>query len=117
LPRRPLPGQHTARRLCRHTHFADPELEAPAEVIRVIRRLLTSCPHEATLNVMSAVGLRELKNQLSKYVQRAKSGETVLITYRGHVVAELNPPKKISPTGEPTTTLDELRRKGLLYGG
>jgi antitoxin (DNA-binding transcriptional repressor) of toxin-antitoxin stability system len=66
---------------------------------------------------MSSVGLRELKNQLSKYVERAKSGETVSITDRGHVVAELNPPKKISPTGEPTTTLDELRRKGLLYGG
>ena len=66
---------------------------------------------------MSAVGLRELKNQLSKYVERAKSGETVLITDRGHVVAELSPPRRTSPSGEPLTTLDELRRKGLLYGG
>ena len=66
---------------------------------------------------MSTIGLRDLKNQLSKYVERAKSGETVSITDRGQVVAELNPPKRISSNGEPTTTLDELRRKGLLYGG
>ena len=66
---------------------------------------------------MTVVGLRKLKNQLSKYVARAKSGETVFITDRGHIVAELSPPKQISPTGGSTTTLEELRRKGLLYGG
>lgn len=66
---------------------------------------------------MSAVGLRELKNQLSKYVQRARSGETVLITDRGEVVAELSPPGKTSPAGEALTTLEEMRRKGFLYGG
>jgi prevent-host-death family protein len=66
---------------------------------------------------MSTVGLRELKNQLSKYVERARSGETVAITDRGQVVAELSPPRKVSPAGEPLTTLEELRRKGLLYGG
>ena len=66
---------------------------------------------------MSTVGLRELKNQLSKYVERARSGETVAITDRGQVVAELSPPKRVSPAGEPLTTLEELRHKGLLYGG
>ena len=66
---------------------------------------------------MSAVGLRELKNQLSKYVQRARSGETVFITDRGEVVAELGPPKKSTETGEAITTLEEMRRKGLLYNG
>jgi prevent-host-death family protein len=65
---------------------------------------------------VSAVGLRELKNNLSKYVQRARSGETLFITDRGEVVAELSPPKKTSETGQAITTLDELRRKGLLYG-
>jgi prevent-host-death family protein len=66
---------------------------------------------------MSAVGLRELKNQLSRYVQQARSGETVLITDRGEVVAELSPPRKRSVTGEALTTLEEMRRKGLLHGG
>jgi prevent-host-death family protein len=65
---------------------------------------------------MNAVGLRELKNQLSRYVQRARSGETVLITDRGEVVAELTPPRKGS-SGEALTTLEEIKRKGLLYGG
>ena len=65
---------------------------------------------------MSAVGLRELKNQLSRYVQRARSGETVLITDRGVVIAELSPPRKGAP-GEAFTTLEEMKRKGLLHGG
>jgi prevent-host-death family protein len=73
-------------------------------------------PHEATLQDMSEVGLRELKNQLSKYVKRARSGETVSITDRGEVVAELVPPDKLRRNGLPTTSLDELRRKGILYG-
>src|SRR5229473_2793344 len=66
---------------------------------------------------MPSVGLRELKNNLSKYVARARSGETVAITDRGHVVAELTAPKRISAAGERMTTLEELRRKGVLYGG
>src|SRR2546427_635454 len=66
---------------------------------------------------MSTVGLREFKNKFSKYVNRARSGESLSITDRGHVVAELNPPKRLSPNGEPITTLDELHRRGVLYGG
>jgi antitoxin (DNA-binding transcriptional repressor) of toxin-antitoxin stability system len=41
---------------------------------------------------MRAVGLKVLKNKLSEYVRLAASGETVLITDRDHVVAELVPP-------------------------
>jgi prevent-host-death family protein len=66
---------------------------------------------------MSTVGLRELKNKLSQYVARAKGGESLFITDRGQVVAELTPPKRHPRTGEPLLTLDELRRKGILYGG
>jgi hypothetical protein len=40
-----------------------------------------------------------------------------LITDRGEVVAELSPPRKGSAAGEATTTLEEMRRKGLLHGG
>lgn len=65
---------------------------------------------------MSAVGLRELKNRLSHYVQKARSGETVLVTDRGEVVAELSPPRKGS-SGGAVTALEELKRKGLLHGG
>lgn len=40
-----------------------------------------------------AVGLKILKNQLSEYVRLAASGETVLVTDRDRVVAELVPPR------------------------
>jgi antitoxin (DNA-binding transcriptional repressor) of toxin-antitoxin stability system len=41
---------------------------------------------------MRAVGLRNLKDHLGEYVRLAASGETVLITRRGRVVAELVAP-------------------------
>ena len=66
---------------------------------------------------MSIVGLRELKNKLSKYVARARSGESVSITNRGQIVAELSPAKRHARTGEPTVTIEDLRRKGIVYGG
>lgn len=40
---------------------------------------------------MKSVGLRELKNRLSEYVREVRSGEGVLVTDRGMVVAELIP--------------------------
>ena len=41
---------------------------------------------------MRAVGLKVLKNKLSEYVRLAARGETVLITDRDAVVAEIVPP-------------------------
>jgi antitoxin (DNA-binding transcriptional repressor) of toxin-antitoxin stability system len=42
---------------------------------------------------MRAVGLKVLKNKLSEYVRLAAGGETVLITDRDRVVAEMIPPQ------------------------
>lgn len=42
---------------------------------------------------MRAVGLKVLKNRLSEYVRLAASGETVLVTDRDRVVAEIVPPR------------------------
>jgi antitoxin (DNA-binding transcriptional repressor) of toxin-antitoxin stability system len=39
------------------------------------------------------VGVKLLKNKLSEYVRLAASGETVLVTDRDRVVAELGPPQ------------------------
>lgn len=39
-----------------------------------------------------SVGIKVLKNRLSEYVRLAASGETVLVTDRDRVVAELVPP-------------------------
>jgi prevent-host-death family protein len=43
---------------------------------------------------MQTVGLKVLKNKLSECVRAVKAGETVVITDRGHPVAELVPPRK-----------------------
>lgn len=42
---------------------------------------------------MRAVGIKVLKNRLSEYVRLAASGETILVTDRDRVVAELGPPR------------------------
>ena len=38
---------------------------------------------------MKAVGVRELKARLSQYLRDVQAGETVLVTDRGRVIAEL----------------------------
>lgn len=38
---------------------------------------------------MKQIGIRELKNRLSAYIQEVKNGETVLVTERGKTVAVL----------------------------
>ena len=42
-----------------------------------------------TMGTMKAVGIKELKARLSEFVRLVKSGETVLVTERDEVVAEL----------------------------
>jgi antitoxin (DNA-binding transcriptional repressor) of toxin-antitoxin stability system len=42
---------------------------------------------------MRAVGLKVLKNKLSEYVRLVAGGETVLVTDRDRVVAEIVPPR------------------------
>jgi len=41
---------------------------------------------------METVGIKQLKTHLSRYVQRARRGERIIITERGKEVAELVPP-------------------------
>jgi antitoxin (DNA-binding transcriptional repressor) of toxin-antitoxin stability system len=42
---------------------------------------------------MRSVGLKVLKNKLSEYIRIAAGGETVLVTDRDRVVAEIVPPQ------------------------
>lgn len=62
---------------------------------------------------MKAVGLKILKNKLSEYVRMAEAGETILITDRDRVVAEMVPPP-LEPATLPDIRLAELIRKGYL---
>jgi len=61
---------------------------------------------------MKSVGLRELKNRLSEYVREVRSGERVLVTDRGEVVAELIPPGQGSDERGVPSGLVALARKG-----
>ncbi len=60
---------------------------------------------------MRAVGLKVLKNKLSEYVRLAAGGETVLVTDRDRVVAELVPPET-GRTPFSDALLADLVRKG-----
>ncbi len=47
------------------------------------------------------VGLKILKNKLSEYIRLAAAGETVVITDRNRVVAEIGPPRsRLTPFEE-----------------
>lgn len=57
---------------------------------------------------MKAVGIKVLKAKLSEYIRLAKAGETILVTERDEVVAELGPARR-QPL--PADTVDERLRQ------
>ena len=59
------------------------------------RRTFDKVASGSYIGVMRSVGLKTLRNKLSEYVRLAAGGETVLVTDRDRVVAEIGPP---SPT-------------------
>ena len=56
---------------------------------------------------MSRVGIRELRDHLSQYLERVQAGEEVVVTDRGRAIARVVP-----LNGE--STLDRLIREGLV---
>jgi prevent-host-death family protein len=66
---------------------------------------------------MRTVGIRELKNSLSEYLRRVRSGESVLVTDRGEIVAELAPPGRESSDPSVPPGVSALVRRGLATAG
>lgn len=64
------------------------------------------------LLLMRIVGIKDLKNQLSEYVRAAAGGETVLVTDRNRVVAELVPPASGRSAAPSDALLAEAVRQG-----
>ncbi len=65
---------------------------------------------------MKTVGVRELKNRLSEYIRRVRSGEGVLVTDRGEVVAELTAPGTTAEASVPPGLVALARRGSLTLG-
>ena len=63
---------------------------------------------------MRTVGVRELKNRLSAYLRDVQSGEGVLVTDRGKVVAELTPPDSDPTHSDVPPGLLALAKRGLV---
>jgi len=61
-----------------------------------------------------AVGLKILKNKLSEYVRLAERGETILVTDRDRVVAEIGPPGVGRGSTVTDAHLAQMVRDGLL---
>lgn len=61
---------------------------------------------------MRVVGIKVLKNKLSEYVKLAARGETILVTDRDKVVAELVPPRADREPAIADERFAELVRSG-----
>lgn len=63
---------------------------------------------------MRTIGIKALNSRLSEHVQLAASGETILVTNRDRVVAELAPPRGTDDPFADDPVLAEMVRKGEL---
>jgi len=63
---------------------------------------------------MHTGGIKTLKSRVSEYVRLAAAGETVLVTDRGRVVAELVSPRVRAEASPAERVLGDLLRQGLL---
>jgi prevent-host-death family protein len=61
---------------------------------------------------MNVVGIRELKNQLTQYLRRAKKGEEVIVTERGKPIAVIRPTEGSLPARSIEAKLTELAGEG-----
>lgn len=61
---------------------------------------------------MASAGIRELKDNLSRYIRRIEAGERIAITAHGRVVAELVPPG--ARTNTTPSRFDELIASGVI---
>ena len=62
---------------------------------------------------MASTGIRDLKDNLSRYIRRVEAGERIAITAHGRVVAELVPPGNAGKDRGPSR-FDELVAAGVI---
>ena len=93
-----------------------PIFELSNEWGRVPRRavahvaIVTTSTHDVVtkeVSIMTSVGVRELKGQLSRYLKRVKNGERLAITERGKLIAVLAAPAASAAEQEVESMLRE----------
>jgi antitoxin (DNA-binding transcriptional repressor) of toxin-antitoxin stability system len=62
---------------------------------------------------MASTGIRQLKDNLSRYIRRIEAGERIAVTAHGRVVAELVPPGTASRARR-RSPYDELVAAGVI---
>jgi antitoxin (DNA-binding transcriptional repressor) of toxin-antitoxin stability system len=80
------------------------EIEPPA--------CLLMWPHVAIIWSVTSTGIRELKDNLSRFIRRIEAGERIAITAHGRIVAELVPPGAKTQGGP--SRFDELITSGVI---
>lgn len=63
---------------------------------------------------MAVVGIRELKNSLTRHIALAKRGETIIVTDRNEPVAVLHGLGQVEADAGPEEVLASLARRGLV---
>ena len=71
-----------------------------------VRRAFANVVSGDYIVAMKAIGVRELKAQLSRYLREVATGEVVLVTDRGRVVAELR-----APSDRPSAPESDVNRR------
>jgi antitoxin (DNA-binding transcriptional repressor) of toxin-antitoxin stability system len=77
--------------------------------------IVASCSYNEP--TMKTVGVRELKNRLSEYLREVRSGEHLLVTDRGEVVAEFSPPGEVRADASIPSGLLALARRSVVTMG
>ena len=107
-------------RQLRNTNPADPigapprlaqvDLRLRGDLDKVDRRSATvaTCSYNQDMET----GIRELKDNLSRYIRRIEAGERVVVTAHGRVVAELVPPA--AERQRRTSPFDQLIASGVI---
>jgi antitoxin (DNA-binding transcriptional repressor) of toxin-antitoxin stability system len=63
---------------------------------------------------MISIGIRDLKNNLSRYIRRVASGERIAVTDHGRIVAELIRPIVASDGSGRSSRYEELLAAGIV---
>jgi prevent-host-death family protein len=66
----------------------------------------------ANIKNMITVGVRDLKNQLSQYLQYVKNGEKIIVTEHNRIIAEIIVPEKKNANISIKKKFEQLKKEG-----